>query len=172
MRDLCFLFIFIGLPLFSLSQSIEVDTNTGLYSRTEVLEFVNLSKDDLFNKTIEWVTLRYNSANDVIQLSDKENYKIIVKSIIVAPFSFGQTTYIRYTLIFDFKDEKSRCTYTSFSWANSLSNPSYDFERDIWQRGAKSMNLLNNHIQTAEENINGYIHNLVEYINSNDAEDW
>ena len=172
MKFLYFLLLIISLPVLLIGQNIEFDEESGLYAQVEVLEFENRTKDDLFDKTIEWVTLNYNSANDVVQLNDKEAGKIIAKGDMVAPFGFGQTTVIRYTLIFDFKDERMRYTFTSFSWANGFSNPDYSFEDNTWRRNAKTEKLLNGHIQTAEENINSYLQSLVEYVNSDDSDDW
>lgn len=47
---------------------------------TEVVDVdTTLTKHALFNNAIEWLTITYKSANDVIQMKDDESGKIIAK---------------------------------------------------------------------------------------------
>lgn len=151
-------------PMLLFSQKIELDEKTGLYAQTEVLEFEGLSKDDLFNKTIEWVTLNYNSANDVVQLKDLELGKIIVKGNFVSSLMISKV-WIYHTLILEFKDNRIRYTYTNFSSATTSQELNFENKRFMKAQ-------LNKSIQQAESNINVSIKSLIEFINTDDSNDW
>ncbi len=54
-------------------QNIKIDSISGKYKSQGIEILDSLKKDVLYNKSIEWITLNYKSAKDVIQLSDKES---------------------------------------------------------------------------------------------------
>ena len=47
----------------------------------QVFNYDGKTKDEIFSKTMLWVAEKYNSANDVVQLSDKDAGNIIVKAM-------------------------------------------------------------------------------------------
>ena len=59
---------------------------------TYVKEFPGITKDELYNKALSWVAINYNSANDVVQLKDKAEGRIICKGT----GSFFSMLYNRY----------------------------------------------------------------------------
>lgn len=94
MKKLFFLILF--LPLFSFSQE---------YS--EVVEIPDKTADQLYSKANEWFALTFKSANDVIQLKDPIERKIIGKGIKRVDYSVGRwDTYYNasFTLFVQFKD--------------------------------------------------------------------
>ena len=176
MKFLYFLLLIISLPVLLIGQNIEFDEESGLYAQVEVLEFENRTKDDLFDKTIEWVTLNYNSANDVVQLNDKEAGKLIVKGIVVLPASMGRTLNINHTLTFEFKENRMRYRYTGFSGFyldyNGNAGSSSSFESEIWKKNNSTLKKLDGHIKATEIVLNQYIRSLIEFIEADDSDDW
>lgn len=70
----------------------------------------SLTKDEAYDRAINWIAVHFNSANDVIQLKDKENGSIVVKAI--APFNnFAGISYVRYTMQIKIKDQKAKFTF-------------------------------------------------------------
>ncbi|WP_278932684.1 DUF4468 domain-containing protein [Parabacteroides johnsonii] len=98
--------------------------STIVYSQDElkidtVMSLPGIKKDVAFTKASEWIAKNYNSAKDVVQLSDKDASTIICKGMF--PFEYGKSGYygtlygyIYYTLTVKFKDEKMRVTVNSF----------------------------------------------------------
>ena len=75
------------------------------------------TKAELFVKANEWVAKTFNSAKDVIQMSDKDAGKIIAKGVMDAICKFGlgrSKFYIKYTLSIDLKDNKCRIKMLDF----------------------------------------------------------
>lgn len=117
-KILYIVFFFLLIQFSNAQEALEVDT---------VIPMPSLSKDVAFIKMSEWASTRFNSANDAIQLSDKEASIIICKGLF--PFEYGKSiTYgnlwgkISYTLITRFKDGRIRITVNGFSHETNLPN--------------------------------------------------
>ncbi|MBT6997699.1 MAG: DUF4468 domain-containing protein [Prolixibacteraceae bacterium] len=150
-------------PFICFSQNLEIDKESGKYTKQEVIEIENKSKDDLFNKTIEWITLNYNSADDVIQLKDKELGKIIIKGNFSSSMYMKQG-WINHTLVLDFKDNKLRYKYTDFSYYSTGSGE-MPFEKSMMSK--KKM------LKETEEKIDNSILSLKEHlIKDKDDSNW
>ncbi len=103
------------LPIMIYGQELKIDDETGKYTKKAVVEIDNMTQNEIYKKAIEWITLNYKSADDVIQLKDESIGKIIIKG----NFSTGifmKQGWIRHTLILDFKNNKFRYTYTDLSY--------------------------------------------------------
>ena len=85
--------------------------------------FDSLKKDVIFDKSLAWFAETYNSANDVIQLKDKQNGKIIGRGV----GEFYCAMYVRkysYTAKLEIKDNKARLTFDSYKPMSYMgSNP-------------------------------------------------
>ncbi|WP_292943824.1 DUF4468 domain-containing protein [Olleya sp. UBA1516] len=80
MKNIKVLFGIIVLTIISsqsYSQEYEVDQNTVI----KIFEIDGRDKSELFSSVNKWISINYNSANNVIQLDDKESGDIIVKGI-------------------------------------------------------------------------------------------
>jgi hypothetical protein len=100
---------------------------------TEVIEMPNITKDALYTRAYEWFAKAFNSANNVIQMQDKENGKIVGKG------SFGDinvsvvlgmaTVYgnVKFTISIYLKDGKYKYEVTDFyhegSWVGGGAPP-------------------------------------------------
>ena len=78
------------------------------------------TKDEMFSKAMLWVAEHYNSANDVVQLSDKDAGNIIVKAMY--NHRYGKAMYygnswgdISYTLSIQFRDDKYKISVGPFN---------------------------------------------------------
>lgn len=136
-------------------QNIKIDSISGKYKSQGIEILDSLKKDVLYNKSIEWITLNYKSAKDVIQLSDKESYKIIVKGNFNTSL-FMKEGWIGHTLILEFKDGKMRYIYTDFNYY-SPGTGGLDFE-------SKSLGFKKKLIQETDQNIQNAIQSLKKYI--------
>ncbi|AOC94607.1 hypothetical protein BB050_01480 [Flavobacterium anhuiense] len=159
-----FLIIILVYSFNSSAQTIEKDSVSGLYQTQGILEFENLKADLIFSKAKEWITLNYRSANDVIQLADKESLKIINKGNFKSDM-FMKEGSIFHTLILEFKDGKLRYTYTDFSYYSKGSGE-LSFE-------SKNLAFKKSLIKSTEKDIKESIEKLKKYIqNSNKKDDW
>ena len=90
-----------------------------------IIEVNSIEKDKLFEILNDWTAIIFNSANDVIQLSDKDNGKLIIKG--VKNYSLGSSLYncydgfISFTLRIVVKDNKYRITILQLKH-NSMNN--------------------------------------------------
>ena len=95
------LFIFLIKTTLYSQQSLQFNT---------IVKSDSLNKETLYDILIDWTSVNFNSANNVIQLSDKENGKIIIKA--KETYSFGRTVYncydghLNFTLKIMIKDER------------------------------------------------------------------
>ena len=77
------------------------------------------SKDKAFTQARRWVAQNYRSADEVIQMSDKENGTLVVNGV----HSFtpaGMLTNVEnfeYSLTLDIRDEKMRLTFDPIGWS-------------------------------------------------------
>lgn len=87
------LIILLLTPLFTIAQQ---------YS--EVIEIPNKTSDQLYRISKEWFAITFKSANDVIQLDDPIEKKIIGKGI--KQVNWTENLNVHFTLIVQFKDNK------------------------------------------------------------------
>ena len=52
-----------------------------LYTIEEILKVDSISKTELYNRTLKWVALNYNSSNEVLQLRDSIEGELIGKGL-------------------------------------------------------------------------------------------
>jgi hypothetical protein len=62
---------------------------------------VNMSKDQIFDKSLEWMAQTYVDSKEVIEIKDKENGKIIGKGLTRILINGISTLPCRYTFIID-----------------------------------------------------------------------
>ena len=93
-----------------------IDSTTHKVTFSEIVQVDSISKPEIFTKVNEWIALNFVSTKDVVQFSDKENGKIILKGIIHAfcgkrHEEFGGWKFV---LTIDIKDNKYRYVFTDF----------------------------------------------------------
>jgi len=75
-----------------------------------LIDTVACPKDKLYKRAMGWVVKTYNSANEVIQLHDKDDGKIVLKAIMKIPVTTVDFETVNYTMTIEVKDNKYRCT--------------------------------------------------------------
>jgi hypothetical protein len=155
--------IFVLFPMFLFSQELKMNEETGKYEYQGIIDSLNETKQELFQKTLEWIALNYKSSDDVIQYKNEDTGKIIIKGNFGTDIFFKQG-WLRHTAIFEFKDGRIRYTYTDFSYYSSGSGD-MSFEKNMSSK-KKIMALM-------EDNINKSISSLTTFLNSNKkSDDW
>jgi hypothetical protein len=89
---------------------------------SEVVQSPNYSSNQIYLNVNEWFAKTYNSSNNVIQLNDKENGKIIGKGgFTISPiYQWGniktpQTFFVSYTLTIQIKDAKYKYEFSNIT---------------------------------------------------------
>lgn len=84
-----------------------------------------LSKDELFTKTQSWFAVTFVDSKSVLELQDKENGRIIGKGMTEFYNAGIAQIPTRFTMIIDFKDNKIRTQYKSWTgmWGQARNQP-------------------------------------------------
>jgi len=85
-----------------------VDSTTNKICYSQIVKVDSANKSEIFNRAIDWTSLNYKSANDVIQLKDIDRGKIIIKGI----FELDRKTW-QHTIIIEVKDGRCRIKTTN-----------------------------------------------------------
>lgn len=142
MRKIIFIGILFTLSIFAFSaKKVWKDPNakeifprdaTGKIVYTEVIEMPNMTKDILYSRAYEWFAKTFNSAQNVIQMQDKENGKIVGKGSfgdINITANLGLVTIegkVNFTISVYLKDGKYKYEITDFvhegmgHWSNGV----------------------------------------------------
>jgi hypothetical protein len=91
---------------------------TGKLTYTEVVTLDSIDKAELFSRAEEWFARTFNSAQDVIQMKDKEAGKIIGKAVMPVTLkglnTGGKGGFINYTVAVYFKDNRYKYEINDF----------------------------------------------------------
>ena len=119
MKKLLFVlaFTFIGGQAFS--QELPVSEKTGKVSYENVITVEGSTSSDLYISANEWFATTFNSANDVIQMQDKEAGKLIGRGVIQARLKqYGSLKYSglwNYTLSITTREGRYKYSLTNIS---------------------------------------------------------
>jgi hypothetical protein len=98
------------------------DSTKNELTYSEVVQSPNTNVKELYSNIYEWFAKTYNSANNVIQLNDKENGKIIGKGgfTIIPIHQWGniktpQTFFVNYTLTVQIKDGRFKYDFSNIT---------------------------------------------------------
>ncbi|MCS4197338.1 DUF4468 domain-containing protein [Salinibacter ruber] len=84
-------------------------------------------KNTAFSRAEEWMAKNYVSADEVIQMKDKEDGTIVAQGIREAtPWGTIGNKHFSYTLTLDIRDEKMRFTYELNGWEDFMKNQEQD----------------------------------------------
>ncbi len=96
------------------SDLLPTDPETKQFTYQAVNEVAGVNKADLFSRAFEWVAQSYNSAQNVVQMQDKEAGKIIIKAIHSVSSKGYDTGTVSYTLSIYVKDGRYKYILTDF----------------------------------------------------------
>jgi hypothetical protein len=113
--------VFFALSIFLLATGCASTQSISRSELTRTQEVVSHPhpKDKAFNQARRWVAQNYGSADEVIQMSDKEAGTLVVKGV----HSFtpaGMLTEVEnfeYSLTLDIRDQKMRLTFDPIGWS-------------------------------------------------------
>jgi hypothetical protein len=75
---------------------------------------INLSKDKIYDASLEWMARTFNDSKAVIEIKDKENGKIVGKGVTDSIDTMNNPLQCVYTMVIEIKDNKYRTTYNNF----------------------------------------------------------
>lgn len=179
MKKIKNLLLFSALTLLSVSNALgqketpklPIDSLTNKITYSEVVYVDSLAnKQELFSRAREWFAKAYNSANNVIQMEDKENGKIVGKALIqVYHKSLGSNLpvgHINYTISIYLKDGRYKFEITDFyHTGDGNKTPDYGVCEKMINTTDKTMGIshqkyYNNYLSQTDTNIKALIVNL------------
>jgi len=102
------LFVFYGC-----AGSMTAVTNDTKLNR--VVEVENMSKDEIFVKSMEWFSRTFKESKSVIDYQDKEAGKIIGNGAVVHYFNMIVNGQVKFSVKIEAKENRSRITLSNFS---------------------------------------------------------
>ena len=113
MKKILFLFIASLVTVSGVAQIETIESEFPTYQG--IVTVPGVAKDVSYPKIKAWIATNFASANDVIQLDDRENGKIIVKGntvVLIKSVGLLVDTRVYFALTIDIRDERFRYTYT------------------------------------------------------------
>jgi len=110
MKKLLFTYVFLLSASLFAQKPLEYDS---------IIEVEGITKNDIYVQVNDWLATTFNSANDVIQMADKESGRFIVKGNLY--YTFGKPLYncnngtLNFTLKVSVRDDKFRIILTQIS---------------------------------------------------------
>jgi hypothetical protein len=153
--------------LFGFSQqkpNIPIDTETNLITWQAVIN-ENGTKNELYNRGMEWVNSQYKNPQSVTKVRDPENGKIVIShgirlydtdeegNQIVSP------TQVNYILRLEFKENRYRYSFTDFTMK---ATSKYNLERWLDPKDATYTPKWNYYLLQVESSIDEIIKSLKE----------
>lgn len=165
--------IFVLIVLILLSQSIFsqeklneiLPLENGNVIYTEVVEVQNVDKKELYSRAKKWIVLKYKSANDVIQLDDKEDGTIIGKGNFNIKY-YSRNPKIEHTIQIETKDGRFKYSISNFIYS--------DIRGDTFaiEKFPKSWFGENKLYQALDEKTQTIIADLKKSIETESKDDW
>lgn len=160
---------FLTMSLVTFAQELKLDSETGQYTFTQIVNAEGKTKDQLFSIVKEWVALNYKSANSVIQSSDREAGSLVVKGAFTVSEGLRFTGDVMHTLLINFKDNKIKLVITDFAFRSLTATSGYPFEGN-WAGGKKGLDRL---LGRSQEFCDSSVSNISKYISeAKKKDDW
>jgi hypothetical protein len=159
-----FLLLILSFSYFinSFGQNLEIDSSTGLYYKSDIIIFDSLTKEEIFNKSLKWVSVNYKNPEKVIKFKDLETGEIIIEGNFSTNL-FMKEGWIRHKLILQFKDGKLKYSFSNLVYYSTGSGE-MPLEGTMFSK--KKV------IQETELNINNSIESLKSQILEKKSSDW
>jgi hypothetical protein len=140
MKYLILIFLF---TVSAIGQDLTMELNTkDKLECVRVIDSLDLSRSEIYEKTLEWVTITYQNSESV-NLSDVKDQMIRIKKASSEPMDIIFNWRIGYTIQIDIKDNKLRLKISDIELIN-LKNYSYPMEIIVkngkFRSGVESVN--------------------------------
>ena len=164
------------------SQQFPINDKTGKVSFENIVKVDSVSKSDLYIRASEWFAKKFNSANSVIQMQDKDAGKIIGKGNITAYGHYGsyESGIWKFTISFASKEGRFRYAITDIyhekGGADISCNAGGDIENDkpacgIWGMTKKQWNKIKSNAFSEFDSIAKDFESSMK-VQYNDDDDW
>jgi hypothetical protein len=150
-----------GKPAFSQNAAVPIDEDTKLITYKEVVQQEG-EINKLYNTAIAWVNVNYKNPNEVTEVRDAENGKLVLKHRFKI-FNMDSKGFrsdagvINYTLKLEFKPNKYRYIFTDFSLATTSKFP---LERWLDKNDPQYTPACDNYIFQVDSTVHGIIKSL------------
>lgn len=160
----------------------------GLIDYTDVIQVEDVTKDELYSRAREWFVTCYNSAEDVLQMDDKESGKLIgkaFKDIIIQSMGIPVKIKMYYTISIYLKDGRykysiSDIEYQGYADANIPNPPRVPAEGTIihmlYKKSGKPRAINKQYKEETIVSMNALIldlkQNMTESDLLNEEDDW
>ena len=105
--------------------------------RIETLQ--GISEREVYDLSEDWIARNFQSADDVVQLRDRESSRIVARGLASPAMDFGFERPFMYTMILDFQDERIRVRYENLESIIGGNTTGPDM-RSQWDRVAEYLN--------------------------------
>lgn len=103
---------------------LPIDAENQQVTYQGVVEVPGASKDQLFDRALEWMAKTYQSANDVVQIKDKEQGKLLAKGgILFFTESKVPAGFVMHTQTIYVRDGRYKYVMTGFKHQNLTATP-------------------------------------------------
>ena len=165
MKYLSIIFLF---TISVVGQDLHMELNTeGRLECLKVTDSLDLTGNELYKKTLEWVASTYQNSEGAIQ-SEIKDQMIRIQKVSSEPIDYIFNWRIGYTLQIDIKDNKTRMRISDIVLLN-LNNYSYDIELIVKNGKFKSSIESVNYRKGANEEFSRIYTSYLEAL-SNGAE--
>lgn len=155
MRRLLFVFTLVLIQFSVNAQKLSLDRSTGKYTYFGVGLVGSQTKDSTYLKSLEWVNFNYKAPKEVIQVSDRKAYKIVL----LGNFKTNVTkrdAYIGYRITLECRDGRLVYTFTDFNYF-TLGSGKINFEED-------QLPLKRKMLKDAQKKVEKLVGSLTNYI--------
>ncbi|MFV0197115.1 DUF4468 domain-containing protein [Empedobacter falsenii] len=161
------LFTFLTLMIFfsAFAQENLPKNNEGKITFSKIIE-LNGSKNELYQKILQYTGQHFISANNQIQYKDENESKVIAKQTETVDF-YGKPSKIFYNIIFDAKDEKVRVQITDILFENNLKA----FPAENYPKGWAGKKKFYSIIEDTSMSIIKHFEDKIK-VNSSNNDDW
>jgi hypothetical protein len=92
-----------------------------------------LTQDEAYTKAYRWAAENYGSANEVIQMEDRDSGTLILKGVQDMSIAYvpAERGLFEYTLTLDIRDKKMRLTFDPEGWASYGRTSNADVENSL-----------------------------------------
>jgi tetratricopeptide (TPR) repeat protein len=148
-----------------LSKEKGISVKDTSYDTEYIFEIPNRAKDELYNLSYQYVAEIFKSANDVVQLNDKEMGVILCKGIFNPNYSRGDLFNVHFSLKIETKDNKMRIRIFQQSLSYAPTNVNLGLLSDIFTKRRNGYILKNDFIELDKEIK---IHNILFMVDLSD----
>ena len=161
--------------------NLPIDEETNKITYTGIVEMpFEIDKDLLYSRGVEWFAKSYNSAQNVLQMQDKENGKLIGRALFnVYHKGLGMTFesgHINYTISLFFKDNRYKYEITDFIHTSNVESGMIKTSCDEMRFSTKKLykKVYDYYFEQLDNNIKSLVIDLKQFMNkkSESNDDW